>query len=116
MKLSYSDYDYYLEVFEKMSITAGNYVPDDHYLDMLEKRFASGKANEYVPFLLWIEDTGEETKENKAARARLLDMLQYYVEIVPDNMVPHNADKDDIINALLDSLEAEAGYEEGGIL
>ena len=84
MKISYSEYDRCLDIFNLMPITAEEYVPDKKKLDKLEESMAKGTVRRFIPFLLWIDDTGTQTPYNRYGRKRLSQLIKKYIEVVPD--------------------------------
>ena len=66
-----STYDKYMEVFDRMKERAGDYVPSNSDMSVIKENLPK-----YVPFLLWIDDTGYETEENKAMRKEISKILR----------------------------------------
>ena len=75
---TYEDYNKYAEVFEHMSFKALEYVPD---LETIKKIIVPNLP-EYILFLLWIDETGYETKENAKIRRLLKQIIYKNFEIV----------------------------------
>ena len=64
-------YEKYLDIFDNMKEKAGDYVPSIADMNIIKENLPK-----YVPFLLWIDDTGYETEENKAMRKEISRTLR----------------------------------------
>lgn len=69
---TYNDFSKYSDVFDKMSFRANEYVPD---LETIKKTIVP-HLPKYMLFLLWIEATGYETKENVKNRKLIKQIIQ----------------------------------------
>lgn len=65
------------DVFEKMTFTADDYTPTEIELKML-----CDDLPRYMPFLLWIEDTGYDTDENIKMRKTIRQIIKNKLRIV----------------------------------
>ena len=117
MQIPYSEYDRFLDIFSRIPNTAEDYVPDEEQLNLIEKEFQEGTAQKYLPFLLWIEDTGVDTSDNVGRRKRLSQILKTYVEIGPDEELETSVfpkeemdrQADEILDEIADLFEKEGG-------
>ena len=61
---TYDDYDKFLEVFQKMNFKALDYAPTKS--EMINTIIPN--IENYLLFLLWIDETGNTTEDNKEVR------------------------------------------------
>lgn len=59
------------KIFDNMDLKANDYVPKKDELDEIMDNLV-----EYMKFLMWIEETGYETEENKDMRARINKIIK----------------------------------------
>ncbi len=71
VKCTYDDYDKYMELFQMMNFKAMDYVPEKkELLNIIFPDFPK-----YVLLLMWIDETGYETEENRECRALIRKVL-----------------------------------------
>jgi hypothetical protein len=75
--ITYSDLDKYYEVFEKMDVKANEFCPTTEELYQL----IVPKIYDYILFLLWIDETGIETEENKQDRLNVRKIIKEYLTV-----------------------------------
>lgn len=78
IRISEVDFDKFIDVFNRGKVRADSYCPTpDECDDILLKNLSK-----YIPFMLWIEETGYETEENAENRKYLRHLL-YSRMLVP---------------------------------
>lgn len=75
---TYDDYDKYMELFQQMNFKAMDYVPDKK--DLVNIIFPN--ISKFVVLLMWIDETGFETEENKETRALIRKFLTTSLELI----------------------------------
>ena len=77
---TYDDYDKYMDLFQKMNFKAMDYVPEKKELiNTILPNLAS-----YVILLMWIDETGFETDENKEVRTLIRKTLTSQLELIEE--------------------------------
>ena len=85
-KISFDDMNKYCELFTQMkSPSAGEYVPSEEELDSIIPRLDGA----LILFLLWIDETGIITDENKEMHKKIRDLLNecLIISYTPDAAV-----------------------------
>ena len=75
---TYDDYDKYMDLFQKMNSKAMDYVPE-------KKEFINTilpNLSNFIVLLMWIDETGFETEENKEMRTLIRRTLTSTLELV----------------------------------
>lgn len=67
----YDTYDKYMDIFDAMKERAGDYVPSPSDMITIKENLPK-----FIPFLLWIDDTGCETEENREMRHEISRILR----------------------------------------
>lgn len=67
----YDTYAKYMDIFDGMKERAGDYVPSPTDMTIIKENIPK-----FVPFLLWIDDTGYETDENREMRHEISRILR----------------------------------------
>lgn len=75
---TYDDYDKYIELFQKMNFKAMDYVPEKK--ELLNLIFPN--LQKFIVLLMWIDETGYETEENKECRTLIRRALTSNLELV----------------------------------
>lgn len=90
VKIDYDQYDEILAVFDSMMFKAYEFMPTFSDLYKIKEDFENGLGAEYVVFLLWLEETGIETNENKKERHFLKSIIKEYIEITDKKNIAAN--------------------------
>lgn len=90
VKISYDQYDEILMVFDTMMFKAHEFTPMFSDLYKIKEDFENGLGTEHVLFLLWIEETGNETEENKKERHFLKSIIKEHIEITDKKNIATN--------------------------
>ncbi len=75
---TFSDYEKFCEVFEAMYYKANCYVPT---MEEITERI-QGNEEEYILYLLWILETGEETEDNRECRQKIRELVNKHFSLV----------------------------------
>ena len=62
---TYDDYDKYMDLFQEMNFKAMDYVPEKK--ELLNTIIPN--LRKFIVLLMWIDETGYETEDNKECRA-----------------------------------------------
>lgn len=79
VKCKQSVLDKIYDTFDVMDYTAEDYVPTQEELVEMCKDIGT-----YMPFLLWIEETGEDTEENVEIRSIIRSVIKRQLAIIDD--------------------------------
>ena len=77
IKMSYDENDNYYCLIDKMRSKAGSYAPT---MDEINFEIYPN-LQKYIEFLMWIEQTGYDTEENKKARKLIKQILIEEIEL-----------------------------------
>ena len=67
------------DTFDAMDYKADDYVPTEDELKEICENLP-----EYMPFLLWIEETGETTEENETIRSIIKSIILKQLEVLDE--------------------------------
>lgn len=70
-------FERFMDDFDNMQLKANEYVPSLEELNIIKKSLPK-----YIPFLLWIDTTGEENEENKETRREVRKIIKEHLYIL----------------------------------
>ena len=73
------------KIFDEMDISCGEFCPTEEQIAMLAKRVGTEDSKFIFTFLLWVQDQGKETPENKKDRAALTRYISNVLVIPPES-------------------------------
>ena len=86
IKCSYEDFISFCRLYETMGFKAGTYVPT---IEEVKKEIVPNLP-EYMLFLIWIDTTGEENKENTKVRKLIRSIINHNL-VITDTDVKRSA-------------------------
>lgn len=90
IKINYDQYDEILAIFDSMMFKAYEFMPSFSDLYKIKEELENGLGAEYVIFLMWLEETGIETEENKKERHFLKGIIKEHIEITDKKNIAAN--------------------------